>query len=95
MDDQNKLQKVESDIVSDIGFSGYQADADISLLWFQNCYHSKNWVPKPQDVITDTPTNTYCRAPWSTQVNLNREARTELRITNCFILCPLLGRGWN
>ena len=63
-----KLQSVQTDIFSDIGFSGLIADAPFSKLWFQNCYHSPEWKVETTDVVTDTPSNTFCRAPSSTQV---------------------------
>lgn len=69
MDDENKLQNVKVDVFADVGYNDADEDTDMAKYWLQNCYQSQNWEVNCFDVLTNTPINTYCRAPSSTQVS--------------------------
>lgn len=33
------------------------------MLFVENCYDARTWKIKPQDAVTDSASNTWCRAP--------------------------------
>ncbi|TRY76734.1 hypothetical protein TCAL_11871 [Tigriopus californicus] len=67
VDSENKLQDVTVDVFADVGYNDADEDTDMAKYWLQNCYNSPSWKVNCFDVLTNTPINTYCRAPSSTQ----------------------------
>ena len=58
-----KLQAVELDIICDCGCNFNEATTFFAAVRSKNCYNAKAWKLRPYYVKTDTPSNTYCRAP--------------------------------
>ena len=67
VDAQGILQAVEMDIMSDCGCNFNEGTAAYACTFAKNCYSSQSWKFHPYLVRTDTPSNTYCRAPGTTQ----------------------------
>jgi xanthine dehydrogenase/oxidase len=55
------------DIMSDCGCNFNEGTAAYACTFAKNCYSSQAWKFHPYLVRTDTPSNTYCRAPGTTQ----------------------------
>ena len=54
-------------IVSDCGGNFNEGTAFFACSFAKNCYAAKSWKFTPLLAKTDTPSNTYCRAPGTTQ----------------------------
>ena len=54
-------------IYCDSGYSFNESTADNAAKFARNVYNSKTWNISPSAVLTDKPSNTYVRAPGSTQ----------------------------
>ena len=64
------LEQVDVLATADVGFSGLYPEAEDTRYFYQSCYVAANGFSlETQDVNTNTPTTTYCRAPASTQVS--------------------------
>ena len=50
------------------GCDPMEASVGEAVHFTQNAYNANAWSIKPFVVITDTPYNTFCRAPGSTEV---------------------------
>ena len=61
---------METEVYCDPGFSPNECTVGEGINFFQECYHSPWWDVKTFGVVTDTPSNTWCRAPGSTQVHV-------------------------
>lgn len=66
-DKNGLLQAVDLTIVSDCGGNFNEGTAFFAASFAKNCYAAKSWKFTPLLVQTDTPSNTYCRAPGTTQ----------------------------
>ena len=67
MDAQGKLASVAIKLTCDSGSSYNESTADIAVMFARSVYASRAWRLTPTAVLTDTPSNTYCRAPGSPQ----------------------------
>ena len=56
----------------DTGYQFLEGDAGEGVHFAQNVYHANAWKITPYSVVTDNVTNTFCRAPGSTQVREQR-----------------------
>jgi len=63
-----RLMFVSANIYCDCGFTYNEATSYAAAAFAKNCYTSANWNIRPINVLTNTPSNTYCRAPGTTQV---------------------------
>jgi len=61
------LAGVNIKIFCDSGANYNESTADIAVGFAKSVYASPVWRLSPMAVLTDTPSNTYCRAPGSTQ----------------------------
>ena len=53
--------------MSDCGSNFNEGTAFFALAFIKNCYVVAAWKLRPYLIRTDTPSNTYCRAPGTTQ----------------------------
>lgn len=60
---EGTIQYLKNDIYQDAGCSLNEAFSALLLKPFTNCYDATRWGMKTNSVITDTPSNTWCRAP--------------------------------
>ncbi len=63
VDKDRLLQAVQMTIISETGSDFNEGTAFFGASFAKNCYSSKAWKFLPQLAKTDTPSNTYCRAP--------------------------------
>jgi xanthine dehydrogenase molybdopterin-binding subunit B len=76
------LKSVDLRLYCDCGYRFNEATVDGAKRYAQNCYASENWQIVPNAVVTNTPSNTYCRAPGSTQARI-RIKKKLLDFTSC------------
>jgi len=62
-----KISAIGAKIYCDSGYSYNESTADGAVRFAKNVYISKAWNLRPSAVLTDTASNTYVRAPGSTQ----------------------------
>ena len=62
-DKDGVIQAVDLKIVSDCGGNFNEGTAFFTASFAKNCYAAKSWKLTPLLAKTDTPSNTYCRAP--------------------------------
>lgn len=63
IDDKGKILKLSNNYIQDYGCSlNENVDGSTTPL-FSNCYVSTGWTVQDQKVLTDAPSNTFCRAP--------------------------------
>jgi xanthine dehydrogenase/oxidase len=67
-DDTGKIQTLDVDATCDPGFSPNEETTRYFLPSVQNCYASDGWSVRLQRALTDTPANTFCRAPGTIQI---------------------------
>jgi len=67
VDERGLLQAVDMSIYSDCGYNFNEGTSFFAASFAKNCYSSASWKLRPYLVKTDTPSNTYCRAPGTTQ----------------------------
>ena len=67
VDAGGKIRAVAAKIYCDAGFSYNESTADSAAFFAKNCYVSRSWRLVPLSVLTATASNTYVRAPGSTQ----------------------------
>ena len=65
--EDGKLAAVGMKIFCDSGYSYNESTADNAARFAKNVYNSKAWSIRPAAILTDTASNTYVRAPGSTQ----------------------------
>ena len=63
VDDDGKIQYMNASIVQDNGCSNNEGLLDFVIGGFPNCYNTKYWSVKTATVTTDTPSNSFARAP--------------------------------
>ncbi len=63
MDGNGLIQAVDMTIIADCGSNYNEGCAIAAASVAKNCYGSKAWIFRPKLAKTDTPSNTYCRAP--------------------------------
>lgn len=61
------LKSVGIKMYCDCGDNFNSPTVDMAKTFSQNCYHSEKWRVSPNAVLTNTPSNTYVRAPGTTQ----------------------------
>jgi xanthine dehydrogenase/oxidase len=69
-DKDGVIQAVDMKIVSDCGGNFNEGTAFFAASFAKNCYTAKSWKFTPFLAKTDTPSNTYCRAPGQKLVRL-------------------------
>ena len=67
VDGGGALKAVGIRLYCDCGYRFNEATVDGASAFAQNCYRAGSWQIVPNAVVTNTPSNTYCRAPGSTQ----------------------------
>lgn len=63
VDDSGKIQKLINDYVEDYGCTTNEPVHFNTTEFFNNCYDSKHFTVNAKAVVTDSPSNTWCRAP--------------------------------
>nr|QLI62141.1 aldehyde oxidase 10 [Streltzoviella insularis] len=64
---EGEIQYLKNKFYQDCGCSFNETMSPITLGHFRNCYDSKRWYIQANSVATDLPSNTWCRAPCSTE----------------------------
>jgi len=67
VDTDGKISAIGMKIFCDSGYNYNESTADGAAYYAKNVYNSKAWKIKPKAVLTDKASNTYVRAPGSTQ----------------------------
>ncbi|KAI5646251.1 molybdopterin-binding domain of aldehyde dehydrogenase domain-containing protein [Phthorimaea operculella] len=67
VDDKGVIQYLKNHFYQDVGCSFNESLAAFTAEHFSNGYDSKRWFLEANSVLTDTPSNTWCRAPASTE----------------------------
>lgn len=67
VDDNGKILKVKNEYTQDGGSSKNEQVMMSTSHFFGNCYERKAWEAKANLAITDSPSNTWCRAPGTTE----------------------------
>ena len=65
--ENGKISAIGMKIFCDSGYSYNESTADNAARFAKNVYVSKAWAIKPNAILTDKASNTYARAPGSTQ----------------------------
>ena len=63
---ESKIEAVEMKIYCDCGYTFNESTSGTAAIHAQNCYAADSWRLEPSTVITDKPSNTFCRAPGTT-----------------------------
>ncbi|XP_060804308.1 xanthine dehydrogenase [Amyelois transitella] len=64
---EGEIQYLKNKYYQDNGCAKNEVITGITLHHFLNCYDSSRWYIEANSVYTDTPSNTWCRAPSSTE----------------------------
>ncbi|KAJ8719472.1 hypothetical protein PYW08_011647 [Mythimna loreyi] len=67
VNEEGKIQYLNNVFYQDNGCSPNETISPITVNHFFNCYDSQRWYVEANSVATDTPSNTWCRAPSSTE----------------------------
>ncbi|RZF32560.1 hypothetical protein LSTR_LSTR006555 [Laodelphax striatellus] len=68
VNDDGKIQYLDAKLYQDVGARENESDVVSGTLhWLPNTYDSETWSVIGYSVRTDTPANTWCRAPGSTE----------------------------
>ncbi|ODM92327.1 Abscisic-aldehyde oxidase [Orchesella cincta] len=67
IDNDGRIQSLKAKIFCDPGYTGNEATSLFAMVCAQSCYRAVGWEVVPGKSLTNTPPNTYCRAPGSTQ----------------------------
>jgi len=70
-DNDGRIGKLRAEIFCDLGFTANEPEHLIALNYIQNIYKVQNWEIKLATVITNTPTNTFMRAPGKFKFEFN------------------------
>ena len=62
-DDNGKIEQLNVTAICDQGAYGNERVDDAAVLMIQNCYQANGWTLTPGAVKTNTPPNTWVRAP--------------------------------
>ncbi|CAG7835136.1 unnamed protein product [Allacma fusca] len=66
--DQNgKIDALQAKVICDSGMYDLDTTSAFAVAFMQSCYNAKGWNLQPGRVTTNTHTNTFCRAPGTTQ----------------------------
>lgn len=63
VDDNGKIQYLENTFYEDNGCSTNDNIAEFLAPFFANCYDESTWTVDGYGILTDTASNTPCRAP--------------------------------
>lgn len=63
VDDEGRIQYLNNEIWQDFGHSLNESVVPLTTKWFLNCYDTKYWNYNAWAVLTDSASNTFCRAP--------------------------------
>ncbi|XP_072939910.1 xanthine dehydrogenase-like [Epargyreus clarus] len=67
VNNDGEIQYLKNSFYQDNGNSSNETVSPMTVEHFKNCYDSRRWKVEANSVITDTPSNTWCRAPASTE----------------------------
>ncbi|XP_066997187.2 xanthine dehydrogenase [Anabrus simplex] len=67
VDDDGVIKYMDTTIYENSGFCFNESVSALTIHHFTNCYDSSTWAVKGVAVRTDLPSNTYCRAPGTTE----------------------------
>ena len=67
LDGNGIIQKMKNDFIQDYGCSPNEPVHFNSAALFKNCYDTKYWNINAKAAITEAPSNTWCRAPGTTE----------------------------
>ncbi|XP_058788820.1 xanthine dehydrogenase/oxidase-like [Phymastichus coffea] len=67
VDDDGKIQELNGNYWGNCGAAFNESHALITIHHFYNCYDNSTWNMTGFDVITDVPSNTWCRSPGSAE----------------------------
>ncbi|KAL7640339.1 UNVERIFIED_CONTAM: hypothetical protein RMT77_008603 [Armadillidium vulgare] len=93
-DEEGRLQAVSVDIIADSGHVGNEGSALLAAVSLPNVYYCPNWKIQPYYALTDTPANTWCRAPGHVQGTGTMETIME-RVAHSVGKDPLMVRESN
>lgn len=62
-----KITKMSNSFVQDYGISLNESVQSATTAFFKNCYDAKTWKIEGKAIKTDAPSNTWCRAPGTTE----------------------------
>lgn len=86
IDKDGKIQYLKNTFYEDIGCSLNENEAPLETMdAFINCYEDKTWYVQSNSVLTDTPSNTWCRAPGASTLYLFRLQNSKLNINPCIL----------
>ncbi|XP_021947093.1 xanthine dehydrogenase/oxidase [Folsomia candida] len=77
VDDSGNIVGLKGSIFCDPGYAPNETTSLLAMICMQNCYRANGWQITPGRALTDTPSNTYCRAPGTTQGIASIEAIME------------------
>lgn len=63
VDNDGRIQKLNNEFWQDFGCSRNETVLPLTAQWFLNCYNTEYWSWNSWAVLTDSASNTYCRAP--------------------------------
>lgn len=63
MNKEGEIQYLKHKFYQDNGCSPNETISPLTLIHFKNCYDARRWYIEAHSVDTDTPSNTWCRAP--------------------------------
>ncbi|XP_035716520.1 indole-3-acetaldehyde oxidase [Folsomia candida] len=63
VDDSGNIVGLKGSIVCDSGYTPNETTSYLAMICMQNCYRANGWEITSGRALTDTATNTYCRAP--------------------------------
>ena len=76
--EEGKLTFVDMKLYCDSGYEMFENDAGEAVHFAQNVYNAEAWKISPHAVITDVMPNSWCRAPGSTQVLVQKMVKNKL-----------------
>lgn len=63
VDETGKIQNLNNLFVQDYGCSMNDSVEPFTMNAIKNCYIADTWTSKPQSILTDAPSQSFCRAP--------------------------------